>query len=34
MIINTAKKQLPFAVRAFKKVSAFTDEYSLESSAI
>jgi aspartyl-tRNA synthetase len=33
-IINPAKKQLPFVVRDFHKVSALIDLYRLESSAV
>ena len=33
-VINSAKKQLPFVIRDFQKVTDFTDKYKLESSAV
>jgi aspartyl-tRNA synthetase len=33
-VINSAKKQLPFVIRDFHKVTDLTDKYKLESSAV
>jgi hypothetical protein len=33
-VLNSAKKQLPFVIRDFHKVTDLIDKYKLESSAV